>query len=96
MSMFVLAKAKADSLHSAAKDASDALNEFRDRYPRGPMGLTPDHVKAMPEFKALNSAYQRAAAASRAFNAVYTKQFSKEIRAERKERMRKLMEALAS
>ena len=96
MSMFDLAKAKADSLHSAAKGASDALNEFRDRYPRGPMGLTPDHVKAMPEFKALNAAYQRAAAASRAFNGIYTKQFSKELRAAREERMRKITDALAS
>lgn len=83
MSNFEEAKTQADRFWNEASDAGKALNEFLDKHPKGPMGLTPDFVRAMSEFKALKSAYDVAASKSRAFNARYVKEFSKEIRAER-------------
>ncbi len=50
----------------------------------GPMGLTPDHVKATPEWKAYRIAHDTAFAALRNFNGWYVKTFKKEIRAERR------------
>lgn len=50
----------------------------------GPMGLTPDDVLATPEYKAARTAMNKAFAQLRAFNAVYVKQFKKELAAERK------------
>ena len=49
----------------------------------GPMGLTPDHVKASPEWKAYRLAYDTAFAALRNFNGSFVKTFKAEIRAER-------------
>lgn len=51
-------------LEAAHKAASDALQAF----PRGPMGLTPDRVKASPEWQAAQRAYQKAHRDLRNFN----------------------------
>jgi hypothetical protein len=96
MSMFQAQKARADELHAAVMSTGAALNAFTSLHPKGPIGLTPDHVRAMPEFVKLKSEYERAAAASRAFNAIYVKKFAKEIRAARSERLREMTAALQS
>lgn len=66
---------------SAAQAAIDA-------FPRGPMGLTPDAVRATPEWRAAKARVDKAFARLRAFNAVFVKRFAKELRAERAERTR--------
>lgn len=53
-------------------------------FPSGAMGLTPDHVKASPQYRAVKSAYDAAFARLRRFNSWYLKAFAAEIRAERK------------
>jgi hypothetical protein len=73
------AKAKAESLWQANKDAAAVLDAF----PRGPMGLTPDSVKATPEWKAARKACDETFEALRAFNSFYVKTFKAEIQADR-------------
>lgn len=52
----------------------------------GSNGLTPDSVKASPEYQAARAAYDRAKADLQAFNAVYVKQHAKALRAARRAR----------
>lgn len=81
-STFDEALAMSDRFSTAWNDASKALNDFIDAQgPRGPMNLTPDHVRAMPEYKALRAASDRAGEQSKIFAAAFTKRFKKEYRA---------------
>jgi hypothetical protein len=72
---FEEAKAKADALWDASTQAGKVLDAF----PKGPMGLTPDDVRATPEWKSDKSASDAAMKALRDFNAQYTKKFKTEI-----------------
>lgn len=54
-----------DNLWNEYRRAGAALNAF----PKGHLGLTPDSVKATPEWKAAKQDYERAFSALRAFNA---------------------------
>lgn len=54
-------------LRSEVDRASEALKVF----PRGSMGLTPDHVKLSPEYRAAKGAFDKAFAALRYFNTIY-------------------------
>ncbi|MDT8992775.1 hypothetical protein RQP54_18020 [Curvibacter sp. APW13] len=78
------AKKQADGLWTSCRATGKSLNDFLAKHPKGPMGLTPDAVKKLPEYIELKAAYDRAAQALRAFNTVYPKRFAKEIRAERR------------
>jgi len=81
-SAFEAAKAEQALLEREMSEAQTALDVF----PRGPMGLTPDAVKATPQWRAAKARVDRAFARLRAFNAVFVKKFVKELRAERAER----------
>lgn len=87
MTNFEQAKAQADKLHAEMTAASRALNNFVDQFPKGPMNLTPDHVRAMPEYRVVKNAYERAFSAVRAFNGPYVKKYKKEIQADRAKRL---------
>jgi hypothetical protein len=50
------------------------------------MNLTPDSVKATPEYRAARAAMESAFAKLRAVNAAFQRTYSKEIRAERRNR----------
>lgn len=65
MSNAIILAAKA-AAEADVRAASDALKQF----PRGPMGLTPDHVKFSPEFRAAKRRYDAAFARLRAVNSV--------------------------
>lgn len=80
---YATAKIQKDALESAHATAGLNLNNFLAQFEKGPMGLTLDAVRAMPEFVALNKAYAVAFATLRSFNGVYCKKFAKEIRAAR-------------
>lgn len=80
---YATAKIQKDTLEAAHATAGRNLNNFLAQFEKGPMGLTSDAVRAMPEFVALNKAYAVAFAALRSFNGVYCKKFAKEIRAAR-------------
>lgn len=80
--------------YSKAKERAAQLDAEYDRAGRalkalsggGPMGLTPAHVRATPEWKAAKGAADAAFAALRAFNAGYTRRFKREIAQDRAER----------
>ncbi len=79
---YAIAKQVKAQLESEERQAAEALKAF----PKGPMGLTPDSVKATPEWKAAYLAHAAAFQALRKFNGSYFKAFKKEIAAERKVR----------
>jgi len=64
----------------------DAADVVLKAFPRSPLGGASEAARATPEFRAANARFQKAFAALRAFNAVFTKRFAKELRAERSKR----------
>ena len=84
-SPFDEAKAEAARLDAEAEAAGQVLRSF----PRGPTGLTPDAVRATPEYRAAKARFDKAFARQRDFNGVFVKRFAKELREERAERDRK-------
>lgn len=84
MTTYDEAKAQADTLNAIVKVAGDALKTF----PKGPMGLTPDAVRATAEWQTAKATYDNAFARLRAFNARFTRIFASDIRAERRARGR--------
>lgn len=80
---YAIAKATQAHLHAATSAAQTALKAIPG-VGTGTMGLTPDSVKTSAEYRLAKSALDAAFTAERAFNSTFTKQFAKEIRAERK------------
>jgi hypothetical protein len=74
------AKLERDRLQAEMQSASAIMQTF----PRGEMGLTPDHIKASPEWRAARARYQTALSAMQTFNATFIPRFKKEIAAERR------------
>ena len=64
------------------------LGDAFDKYPRGAMGLTPDHIRATPEYQREKKLYNIAFTQLQNFNKVYVKQFKKELAEERKNRFK--------
>ncbi len=85
MSKYNLAKQAKIALESALDSAGKSLKAF-DSYGKSAMGMTPDFVKAMPEWKQAKQNFDKAFAELRAFNGWFVKEFKKEIAAERKEK----------
>lgn len=77
------AKRQADALWTAAGTAGARLDAF----PKGPDGLTPDAVKATPEWRSAKADCDASLARLRAFNAVFTKRFKRELTAERRAKL---------
>ena len=80
------AKAYKLSLEALNNAASNALKEF-DKYGKSEIGMTPDFVKAMPEFKAAKLAFDISFNNLRNFNGKFNKAFKKEIAQERKAKL---------
>lgn len=59
----------------------ETLSRAMQRFPRGSMGLTPDHVKASPEFQQAKRVFDASFRRLRDFNALFLKKFKKEYRA---------------
>lgn len=68
----------------------DAASATLAAFPRGAMGLTPDSVKALPEWRDAKAAVDKAFADLRAFNASFVPRFARELAAERRERRARL------
>lgn len=73
------------NLENELEKAEKVLKEF-DKYGKGDMGLTPDSVKAMPEYRKAKAEFDSAFQVLRKFNQQFVKQFKKEIARERRER----------
>ncbi len=82
MVAFEIAKQNAEVARKASKSTGEALNAF----PKGAMGITPDAVRATPEWKEAKAAFDRCFAAERAANSFLTKNFKRELLADRKAR----------
>ena len=89
MSLFRAAKQGKAILENALDAADKALKAF-DKYGKNQMGMTPEHVKEMPEWQQAKKEYDKAFAELRNFNGWYVKTFKKEIAAERKEKYKSI------
>lgn len=89
MSLFHIAKQSKTILENSLDAADKALKAF-DQYGKNQMGMTPDFVKAMPEWQQAKKEYNKAFAELRNFNGWYIKTFKKEISAERKEKYKSI------
>jgi len=85
MSLFHVAKQSKTMLENALDVADKVLKAFN-QYGKSGMGMTPDFVKAMPEWQQAKKEFDKAFAELRNFNGWYVKTFKKEIAAERKEK----------
>lgn len=77
---FEEAKAAIAKVNAEVDAASAALQAFPKT---GSMGLTPDHVKASPEWQAAKRLFDVQFSRLRSLNGWYVKAFKAEIRAER-------------
>ena len=79
------AKQRSEELYAEVDRTSKALKALSGG---GPMGLTPDDVRATREWQEAKRAYDTAFTALRNFNTVYTSRFRKEIQQDRRNRGR--------
>lgn len=79
---YAIAKAVQAELERARNDASRALSAITG-VGSGAMGLTPDSVKASPDYRAARRAYDQRHADLAAFNARFVKQYATELAADR-------------
>lgn len=82
---YIIQKQVKQSLENDVEQAEEALKEF-DKYGKGDMGLTPDFVRSMPEYKKAKADFDKAFIIMQKFNQQFVKQFKKEIAKERRER----------
>lgn len=82
---YIIQKQVKQSLENDVKQAEKALKEF-DKYGKGDMGLTPDFVKVMPEYRKAKAEFDNAFQVLQKFNQQFVKQFKKETAKERRER----------
>ena len=75
---FAIAKVTASLLESNYTIAAQNFNAL-DGIGSGVMGLTPDSVKARPDYRIAKQAMDKAFAELRAFNAVYVKRYKNEL-----------------
>jgi hypothetical protein len=71
-----------DMLYDNWSEACARYKAFADQFPKGPMNLTPDFVKAMPEYAPLRAACANTEATYKNFASVYNRVYKKEIAAD--------------
>lgn len=86
MHNFQEAKETRNDLEAAYSLASKQLKEFLSIYPATPIGLTPDYVKEMPEYKTLKESVDHAFSKLQSYNQGFVKKYKKELAQERKNR----------
>lgn len=79
------AKAHQKKLEEKNTADSEALRAF-DKYGKTEMGLTPDHVKAMPEWRKAKQDFNISFSELRTYNSWFVKTFKKERAMERRNR----------
>jgi hypothetical protein len=82
---FEEAKTHQQKLDEKCSIDSAKLNTF----PKNEIGLTPDLVRETPDFQQAKKAFEKSFAELRNFNKWYSKEFKKELAAERKNRYKK-------
>lgn len=83
--------------YQEAKLHSEELNKVcdiwgakLDSFEKGEMGLTPNHVRALPEYQEANREFKKAFAELRKFNSYLVKTFKKELAIDRDNRRKKI------
>ena len=84
---FVAAKLVKKQLEQREREAAKKLGAISG-IGSGRMGLTPDAVKASPEYREAKAAWNAAWQALREFNGAFTKTYATELKAEREERFK--------
>lgn len=69
-----------------ARQLSQELGRKLQAFPRGPLGLVPDHIKFSAPYQELKARYDTAFAQERHANAYLVKHFKTELQQERRER----------
>ena len=82
---YIIQKQVKQRLENEVEQAGKVLKEF-DKYGKTDIGLAPDFVKAMPEYKKAKADFDNAFQVLQKFNQQFVKQFKKEIAKERRER----------
>jgi hypothetical protein len=62
-----------------ARLTTSIITKKLDAFPKGEMGLTPDHIKSSPEFQLVMKEFEIAFAEERKINSYLTKHFKKEL-----------------
>lgn len=68
-----------ESLYAKNDKAAEVLKTF-DSFGKSAMGMTPDHVKAMPEWQEAKRTFDTSFSELRNFNGWFNKTFKKEIK----------------
>lgn len=76
---FEEALSQAEAIDQEVKTVGSKIEAF----PKGPMGLTPDHVRRTPEYQKAKAEWDAVFKRLRAFNGWYTKNYKKELHAYR-------------
>ncbi len=85
-------KAAAERAAALSKQYGEVLNAF----PKGPLGLTPDHIKFSPAYRQAKAKFDAAFAQERRINAYLSKHFKKELQQERRNRYATLSQGTAT
>lgn len=80
------AKAFKQNLEEKNNNDSDNLKAIS-KQEKTTMGLTPDHIMVLPEWKIAKNAFERSFAELRNFNGWFVKNFKKEYAAEKRNRI---------
>lgn len=80
------AKLHSEELNKICDTWGDKLNSFE----KGEMGLTPDNIKALPEWQQAKKEFDKSFAELRKFNSYLVKTFKKELALERTNRRKQL------
>jgi len=87
VTIFEIATQHRNEIDARLRAASAELKALTDELGgTGPMGLTPDHVKADPRWQQAKARFDTLFQALRQFNAVYVRKFKRELAAERRAR----------
>ena len=76
------AKLRKQELEEKNNEHSVRLNTFE----KNSLGMTPDHIRELPEYQKAKQDFDRSFAELRNFNGQYVKMFKKEIQADRRKR----------
>jgi len=80
------AKLHKEELENICDINSKKINSFE----KGEMGLTPKHIKILPEYKLAKQSYENSFAELRKFNEYFVKTFKKEYANERQNKRKML------
>ena len=80
---------EAKVIKNQLEEKNNAYSKILQTFEKNEIGLTPDHIRELPEWKEANNEFKTSFAQLRKFNSWYVKTFKKEIQADRRNRYKK-------